>query len=373
MNIQDLTHTDTLNSADTLLQKQAQLDQKLIISFSNLTPTETNQLVTLFEHYFVTFAQDEQALSGLFTYQALSELIQNTSLFNDAAQHAMETILNQHRIVWQLPNQQIDLTTSGLVYAILNTTPDSFYDGGKYFQKGDAITQIETLVASGADVIEVGGQSTRPGYTEISSEEELERILPYIDILKSRFPDIFIAVDSYKPKVIEKSIDAGVHIINDINGFVDDPRKIELVKNSKVGLVSMLNRRLMNEPITYTKVIETFDDQLQIFKNANIDLNRVSLDPGIGFSTVGNLNNDLALMHGIKKLNQYQLPIMTAVSNKSYLQKLLGLAKDDRLTMTLITEALLYSAGNRILRVHNVAETVQMRTLIDTIHKSYLV
>lgn len=163
MNIQDLTHTDTLNSADTLLQKQAQLDQKLIISFSNLTPTETNQLVTLFEHYFVTFAQDEQALSGLFTYQALSELIQNTSLFNDAAQHAMETILNQHRIVWQLPNQQIDLTTSGLVYAILNTTPDSFYDGGKYFQKGDAITQIETLVASGADVIEVGGAINTSG------------------------------------------------------------------------------------------------------------------------------------------------------------------------------------------------------------------
>ncbi|SUP58997.1 Dihydropteroate synthase [Weissella viridescens] len=134
----------------------------------------------------------------------------------------------------------------------------------------------------------------------------------------------------------------------------------------------MLNRRLMDEPISYANIIETFHDQINAFKQADIDLKRVSLDPGVGFSTVGNLNNDLGLIHGIKQLNQFHLPVMAAVSNKSYLQKLLGLAKDDRVTMTLITEALLYTDGNRIIRVHNVEETAQMRQLLDQIAGSYL-
>ncbi|MHA7611350.1 dihydropteroate synthase [Weissella viridescens] len=370
MKISLLTSQNAQNSGEQLLVQQATLNQELVIVFKDIEDAQRQRLVALSQQYYVNFTESGTTLTGIFDGPALSQFIE--ALADQPAFDDLRKIQSDHAITWQAGRYTYDLTHSGLVYAILNTTPDSFYDGEQYFNMDDVMAHVSAMIAQGADIIEVGGQSTRPGYTEISSEDEIARIMPFIKVIQKTFPNIAIAVDTYKPDVMRAVIDAGVDIINDINGFTDDPTKLTLMHDSKVGMVSMLNRRLMDEPISYANIIETFHDQINAFKQADIDLKRVSLDPGVGFSTVGNLNNDLGLIHGIKQLNQFHLPVMAAVSNKSYLQKLLGLAKDDRVTMTLVTEALLYTDGNRIIRVHNVEETAQMRQLLDQIAGSYL-
>ncbi|RRG18379.1 dihydropteroate synthase [Weissella viridescens] len=370
MQIKVLTSQNVQNSGERLLVQQATLNQEFVITFDELDADQRKRLNDLSQQFYVNTTETDTGLIGVFDGSALSQFIE--ALADQPAFDSLQKIQSEHAITWQAGRYTYDLTHSGLVYAILNTTPDSFYDGGQYFNMDDVMAHVSAMIEQGADIIEVGGQSTRPGYTEISSQAEIDRIMPFIKAIQQTFPDIAIAVDTYKPDVMRAVIDAGVDIINDINGFTDDSAKLTLMHDSKVGMVSMLNRRLMDEPISYANIIDTFTSQINAFKDAGIDLKRVSLDPGVGFSTVGNLNNDLGLMHGIKQLNQFHLPVMAAVSNKSYLQKLLGLAKDDRVTMTLITEALLYTDGNRILRVHNVEETAQMRQLLDSITASYL-
>ncbi|MBM7616541.1 dihydropteroate synthase [Weissella uvarum] len=373
MKITELTKQRAQTSAEQLLTQQALRQRSVVVAFVAETPEEQQKLAPVLRRFNVVYVADHERNLAILDFNALAALeAEFSKVFDDAATQALASIQRAHQVVWQAGDFHFDLTTKGLVYAILNTTPDSFYDGGQYFDEIAVREHVAEILAHGADVIEVGGQSTRPGYTEISSQAEIDRIMPYIKLIQNEFPEAVIAVDTYKPVVMEAALDAGVSIINDINGFVDDPVKIDLMRQSNVGMVSMLNRRLMDEPITYDTVMAVFRDQLQQFKAAGIDLNRVALDPGVGFSTVGNLHNDLALIHGISQLNDFQLPVMAAVSNKSYLKKLLDLEKDDRVMMSVVTEALMYEQGNQIIRVHNVEETDQMRRLIDNIHESYL-
>ncbi|SUP58996.1 Dihydropteroate synthase [Weissella viridescens] len=162
--------------------QQATLNQELVIVFKDIEDAQRQRLVALSQQYYVNFTESGTTLTGIFDGPALSQFIE--ALADQPAFDDLRKIQSDHAITWQAGRYTYDLTHSGLVYAILNTTPDSFYDGGQYFNMDDVMAHVSAMIAQGADIIEVGGQSTRPGYTEISSEDEIARIMPFIKAIQ---------------------------------------------------------------------------------------------------------------------------------------------------------------------------------------------
>ena len=253
----------------------------------------------------------------------------------------------------------------------MNITPDSFYDGGRYNTPEAMREHIRQMVAAGADVIEVNGQTTKPGrYKEVSPEEELARIVPGIKMLQKEFPNVAIAVDTYKLPVMEKVLAMGVDIINDVRAF-DDQRKLLLLKNSRAGLVTMHSSRDREYGNLTVEMKHFFEHNLAKISEAGINLDRVIIDEGIGYSKVADGEQDYAMMRNIDEFRYLNRPIMVAISRKGFGKKLFDLPKDERLPITLIAETYMYLHGGRVLRVHDIEETRQLVKMIDTITAGY--
>ncbi len=274
---------------------------------------------------------------------------------------------------WQTTRRQISLDRP-LVMAILNVTPDSFSDGGKVASVDDAIRQAETFIADGADVIDIGGESTRPGSSRVSVEEESRRVIPVIEVLAKRF-DVAISVDTSKSEVAERAVNAGAEIINDISGLRFDEKIGEVAANYKTGLILMHSRgdfeSLHSQPAVANilhEVSTCFRTAITKAKSFGIEDENIVLDVGIGFGKTQEQN--LELLAKLDKLTA-EFPnytMLVGTSRKSFIGKLLDDAPvDERLAGSLATAAIAVWNGAKIVRVHDVKETVEMVKVVEAL------
>lgn len=238
------------------------------------------------------------------------------------------------------------------IMGILNVTPDSFSDGGKYSSPDKALFHADEMISDGADIIDIGGESTRPGYTKISDEEEIKRIVPVIRELKKR-TDVPISVDTYKAQVAKAAIEEGADLINDIWGLKYDSDMAGLIAGADVSCCIMHNADnvLSNESVV-SETEEGLKESLKIAQKAGIKDDKIILDIGIGFAkdTKGNL----LLLRDMAKFNELGYPMLLGASRKSVIGNTLNLPKDERDEATCALSVLAAMAGCMFVRVHNV-------------------
>ena len=265
-------------------------------------------------------------------------------------------------------NKEIILGERTLVMGILNVTPDSFSDGGRYNNLDSAIKQAEKLILDGADIIDVGGESTRPGHVQITSEEEISRAVPVIEKISKNL-DTIISIDTYKYDVAEEAIKAGANIINDIWGLqYDNGEMAELVKKSKLPIIAMHNQ---NDEI-YSKDImlslrEFFEKTYKIADKYGIDRDKIILDPGLGFGK--NVEQNIEVLSRLNELKDMG-SILLGASKKRFIGKLLNdLPFDERVEGTVATTVIGIEKGVDIVRVHNVLENKRACLVADGIYR----
>ena len=275
-------------------------------------------------------------------------------------------------MLWHFRTQSFDLTHRGLIMGVLNVTPDSFSDGGRFFDPSAAIARGLVMVEEGADILDIGGESTRPGATPVEAEEELRRILPVIRGLRkqSRIP---ISIDTMKARVAAAAVEAGADIINDISGLQHDPDMARVAAESEAGLVLMHLRgtpRTMQQEPEYTDVVAEVCGYLRSAGSAAISagvaVDRLVFDPGIGFGKT--MDHNLALLRALPSFQIYGRPVLLGVSRKSFIGRLLG--NTDPLSREAPTIALTAWArqhGVRILRVHAVKENAHALRMMEAI------
>lgn len=324
-----------------------------------------NQMDLLFELDQVEYTLKVPEFSINIFREKLFEILGDENLDQQLAK-----IIQNNSIFWKAGRFKFNLSKKPLIYGILNITPDSFYDGGWYQNKSDIVERVEEMIQSGVDVIEVGGQTTRPGFQEITASEELDRIESTIELVRNTYKDVAIAVDTYKYEVMEKVI-KNVDIINDVNAFTDDQRKLELLKQSDVGLLTMHSARYKNYSNLTGEMKSFFEKNINDLTKSGIDIDRIALDQGVAYAKIADGYQDYAMMKNIDQFNYLRRPMMVAISRKGFGAKLFNLKKEDRLEVTLIAEAYMYLHGGRILRVHDLNETLQLVKMLDVIRNGY--
>jgi dihydropteroate synthase len=277
---------------------------------------------------------------------------------------------------WQTSRRTLGLDRT-FVMAILNITPDSFSDGGQYLSVAEALERAQTMIAEGADLIDIGGESTRPGSLRVTSHDEIERIRPAVTAIRERF-DIPISVDTSKAEVAEAALQAGAEIINDISGLRFDERIAEVVARNKAGLVLMHSRGEFESMHSQAPVENIMDDVAADFRRSidaadkyGIAHEQIVLDVGIGFGKT--LDQNLELIAKIDKLAA-EFPsyaLLVGASRKSFIGKLLGDGgASERLSGSLAAAAVAAWNGARIVRVHDVKETVECLKIVDAARAS---
>ncbi len=259
-----------------------------------------------------------------------------------------------------------------LVMGVLNITPDSFYDGGRYLDSLAAVQRGLEMLAAGADIIDVGGESTRPGSAAVDAGEEIDRVVPVIEELRRRAPEALISVDTCKASVAARALGAGAAVVNDISGLTFDPLMAETVAGHDAGLVLMhiQNRPLdMQEKPEYDDVVqEVFDfleDALSRARAAGVALEKIALDPGIGFGKT--LDHNLALLNRLDRFHGLGRPVLVGLSRKSFIGAVLGVEPEQRLAGSLGAAVAAALRGAHILRVHDVKDSVGALKIVDAI------
>ena len=249
-----------------------------------------------------------------------------------------------------------DFSGDTYVMGILNATPDSFSDGGKWNNIDKALYHAEKMINEGASVLDIGGESTRPGYEKISDEAEIERVVPIISAIRSRF-DVPISVDTYKSSVAEAAILAGADMVNDIWGFRYDAKMADIVKKHNVACCLMHNRA----DATYTdfahEVVSDLNESVKIAKAHNIADDKIILDPGIGFAKT--VKENLWLTGNLDILKELNYPVLLGTSRKSMIGLTLDLPVNERLEGTLVTTVFAVQQGCLFVRVHDVLENIR--------------
>ncbi len=247
-----------------------------------------------------------------------------------------------------------------VVMGILNTTPDSFSDGGRYQTVEEALGQIASMVEAGAEIIDVGGESTRPGSDPVSLEEEMERVLPVLRQAVGTFDEVLFSIDTTKYEVASDALEAGVHIVNDVSGLKKEPRLAKLCSDYEAGYILMHSqgdpKTMQNDP-DYEDVIgdlkNFFEKQIAILQKEGVD--RIILDPGIGFGK--KLEHNLEIINGLDQFLDFGFPLMVGASRKSMIGRLLdNRPVDERLAGTLAVHYHCLMKGALLLRVHDVQE-----------------
>ncbi len=256
------------------------------------------------------------------------------------------------------------------VMGILNVTPDSFSDGGSYPDLSDALHRVEQMLEEGAELIDVGGESTRPGYTKITDEEEIARICPVIEAIRKNF-DVPVSLDTYKPKVAQAGVQAGMDLFNDIWGLQYDPEMARVIAQSGLPCVLMHNRKeKMGDEIRETPDLETmfredFERILTIAEDAGIDREKIILDPGVGFAK--SYEQNLWVINHLPFFQEMGYPVLLGTSRKSVIGLTLDLPVTERVEGTLATTAFAVSCGCCMIRVHDVKENVRFIRMMEAI------
>ncbi|AOZ92789.1 dihydropteroate synthase [Paenibacillus crassostreae] len=256
---------------------------------------------------------------------------------------------------------ELKLGKSTLVMGILNVTPDSFSDGGQYTDTEIAVQHAVQMMEDGADLIDIGGESTRPGSAQVGAEEELERIIPVIEAIHREVPHIPLSVDTYKAEVARQAIQAGAHIINDIWRGIGDPKMLATAAELSVPIILMHNRHDRNYTNLMEDVVQDLKESIHLALKAGVHQNNIILDPGIGFAK--DYSENMRVMMGLDTLADLGYPVLLATSRKKFIRTALDLPVDDVMEGTAATVAFGIAQGCQIVRVHDVAlikRTVQM-------------
>ncbi|MEX9910185.1 dihydropteroate synthase [Providencia huaxiensis] len=261
----------------------------------------------------------------------------------------------------------LDLSTPK-VMGILNVTPDSFSDGGTHNRYQDALEHVAKMVQHGAAIIDIGGESTRPGAAEVSVNEELDRVIPVVEAIAQRF-DVWISVDTSKAKVMAEAARAGMHIINDIRSLHEpDALAVAAKTGLPVCIMHMQGQpRTMQEAPNYENVVREVKDYLntEITRcvTAGIDRQQIILDPGFGFGK--NLSHNYQLLANLEQFHNFGLPLLAGMSRKSMIGQLLNVPPQERLAGSLTCAVIAAMQGAHIIRVHDVKETVQAMQVVQ--------
>lgn len=272
-------------------------------------------------------------------------------------------------MIYRFGSREYDLTNRTHIMGIVNVTPDSFADGGKWYATDAAIEHGIRLTEEGTDFLDIGGESTRPGATPVSVEEELQRVLPVIHELRNR-TKIPISIDTYKARVAEKAIEAGAVIVNDITGLHHDPRIATIVSEAGASLVLMHMKgtpRTMQISPSYENLIEDICSYLEgsigIARREGVE--QIMLDPGIGFGKT--VQHNVEILRNILEFQRYGYPVLIGPSRKSFIGTLLDLPVEERFEGTAAAVAASIVYGAQIIRVHDVKEMKRVAIVIDAI------
>jgi dihydropteroate synthase len=274
--------------------------------------------------------------------------------------------------IWKIGDRVFDLSRQGLIMGILNVTPDSFSDGGRFFKAEKAVEHALRMAAAGAQIIDVGGESTRPGAESVALEEELNRVIPVIEELHAR-SDTTISIDTSKAQVARAAIQAGASIVNDVTGGRGDKKMMPLVAENKSAFVIMhmqgTPQTMQLEPRYDDVVSEVADFFRQQYARAiecGIDPMAIAFDPGIGFGKT--LEHNLELLAQLDRLRVHDRPLVVGISRKSFLAKATGLSEiSDRLAPALGLTSLLRAGGADVFRVHDVKENVNALRVTEAV------
>ncbi len=264
----------------------------------------------------------------------------------------------------KIGNRIFDTANRTYVMGILNVTPDSFSDGGKYTETELALKKAEEMLHDGADIIDIGGESTRPGYAPVSIEEEIERVVPVIEKIKANL-DVPVSLDTYKAEVAKAGMMAGADLINDIKGLQGSPEMASLIAEYKVACSIMHNREFMNYNHFMTDVQNDLFKYIETARQAGVADDKIIIDPGVGFAKTHEQN--LEIINRLEQFHCFGYPILLGTSRKSVIGLTLDLPVFERVEGTLVTTVMAVMKGCSFVRVHDIKENVRAIRMTEAI------
>ena len=322
--------------------------------------------------YFIESAGDSSRillLGSSKNFREITEKCSEDKIIQNLFDKAINNFENYNSLSYEIKGKEFNFS-SAYVMGILNVTPDSFSDGRKYLNPAIAAEHGIEMIDKGADIIDIGGESTRPGAESIPADEESKRILPVIQKILLERPTAIISVDTTKNIVASKALQHGAVIINDISGFANDIKLVEITKkfNASLAIMHMLgNPKTMQKNPEYENVVEEiydfFEAQAEIAANSGI--NNIFIDPGIGFGKT--VDHNLEIIQRLGDFKSLGYPILIGLSRKSFLGNILDLDVENRDVPTTIVETLSVKNGARIIRTHNVEYGVQICKLLSNL------
>ncbi len=341
--------------------------QKILYSIYKKTST----LLTIYEHselksLLVHF------LKKNWSSKTLNDLFTEDKEINAFFKQVYEFFSDRKRPIWNFRDRKINFNKSPYIMGILNVTPDSFSDGGKFSDSNEAIDHALAMIEAGADIIDIGGESTRPGSDPVSLQEELNRVIPVIERIR-KHSGRPLSIDTYKSEVAQAAIEAGADIVNDISGCTFDKRMPEIIQGNTVPIIIMhikgTPKHMQLNPHYDDVCLDVYNflsDQVKYLSTTGIE--DIAVDPGIGFGK--RLKDNLKLLNNLESLKFLGKPILIGASRKSFLGHVLDKPVDQRLYGSLSVAILSALKGADIIRVHDVAETKDVLRVIDAIHSA---
>ena len=322
--------------------------------------------------YFIESAGDSSRillLGSSKNFREITEKCSEDKIIQNLFDKAINNFENYNSLSYEIKGKEFNFS-SAYVMGILNVTPDSFSDGGKYLNPDIAAEHGIEMIDKGADIIDIGGESTRPGAESIPADEESKRILPVIQKILLERPTAIISVDTTKNIVASKALQHGAVIINDISGFANDIKLVEITKkfNASLAIMHMLgNPKNMQQNPEYENVVEEIYDFLEAQAEiaANSGINNIFIDPGIGFGKT--VDHNLEIIQRLGDFKSLGYPILIGLSRKSFLGNILDLDVENRDVPTTIVETLSVKNGARIIRTHNVEYGMQICKLLSNL------
>jgi len=260
--------------------------------------------------------------------------------------------------------KEFSLKGKTYVMGILNVTPNSFSDGGKFSQMDAALFHVEEMIKEGMDIVDIGGESTRPGYTPVPEEEEISRVVPVIEQVKARF-DIPVSLDTCKSKVASAGIAAGADMLNDVWGFKYDGNLAKVVADAGIPCILAHNRKEGVYTDFIQNVLEDLSESVQTARLSGIADEKILIDPGIGFGKT--YENNLEILNKMEILHSFGYPLLVGASRKSFIGTALDLPVTERLEGTLVTTVIAVMKGAMFVRVHDIKENIRAIKMTEAI------
>lgn len=267
----------------------------------------------------------------------------------------------------KIGNKEFDTINNTYIMGILNVTPDSFSDGGKFYKPESALVRAKWMMEEGVSIIDIGGESTRPGYEPISVQEEIERVVPVIEKIKSNL-DVPVSVDTHKSEVAKAAIEVGADMVNDIWGLQYDPKMADVIAQHDLPCVLMHNRKTPDYEDFMTDVFEDMRKSFTIARDAGIREENIILDPGIGFGKTYEMN--IQILRYLEDFHMFGYPMMLAASRKSVIGNALGLPVTERVEGTLVTTVMAVMKRYSFVRVHDIKENIRAIKMTQAIMRS---